>query len=228
MSSVAYMDLAIGLLATFTLLVALPILSHIAGGWSTVACHLPATHFQVLRRLHRYPGARALPADLPADARQPVHVSEVLLCQIGEGRYPRRRWLVHRHRHPRDGHRCARRRRLGALSLAARSAKIPARFSPSRLHGFTALPPSAGRLMVGAIFAKVISTANNYLFSPSTNLINDVYVRYVKPEASNRNILARQPRSWSSCSAAGRCTSRSAHTRCSKSRSTPTPSTRPR
>jgi SSS family solute:Na+ symporter/sodium/proline symporter len=35
----------------------------------------------------------------------------------------------------------------------------------------------------------VISTANNYLFSPATNLINDVYVRYVRPEASNRNIL---------------------------------------
>ena len=43
--------------------------------------------------------------------------------------------------------------------------------------------------MVGAIFAKVISTANNYLFSPATNLINDVYVRYVRPDASNRTIL---------------------------------------
>ena len=43
--------------------------------------------------------------------------------------------------------------------------------------------------MVGAIFAKIVSTANNFLFSPATNLINDVYVRYVKPEASNSNIL---------------------------------------
>src|SRR5215469_3932780 len=47
MSSVAYMDLAIGLLATFTLLVALPVLAHIAGGWSSIAATLPATHFQV-------------------------------------------------------------------------------------------------------------------------------------------------------------------------------------
>src|SRR6201987_3331227 len=47
MSSVAYMDLAIGLLATVTLLVALPILAHIAGGWSSVAATLPATHFQI-------------------------------------------------------------------------------------------------------------------------------------------------------------------------------------
>jgi solute:Na+ symporter, SSS family len=35
----------------------------------------------------------------------------------------------------------------------------------------------------------VISTANNFLFSPATNLINDVYVRYVRPDASNSNIL---------------------------------------
>jgi len=46
-----------------------------------------------------------------------------------------------------------------------------------------------GALLVGAIFAKVVSTANNYLFSPSTNLINDVYVRYVRPAASNSEIL---------------------------------------
>jgi SSS family solute:Na+ symporter len=46
-----------------------------------------------------------------------------------------------------------------------------------------------GALLVGAIFAKVVSTANNYLFSPATNLVNDVFVRYVKPQASNKQIL---------------------------------------
>jgi SSS family solute:Na+ symporter/sodium/proline symporter len=46
-----------------------------------------------------------------------------------------------------------------------------------------------GAMLVGSIFAKVVSTANNYLFSPSTNLINDVYVRYVRRGASNREVL---------------------------------------
>ncbi len=50
MSSVAYMDVAIGLLATMTLLVALPMLAHDAGGWAAVQAALPATHFQVLGR----------------------------------------------------------------------------------------------------------------------------------------------------------------------------------
>ena len=42
---------------------------------------------------------------------------------------------------------------------------------------------------MGSIFAKIISTANNWLFSPATNLVNDIYVRYLHPEASNKRIL---------------------------------------
>src|SRR6185437_12048899 len=56
----------------------------------------------------------------------------------------------------------------------------------SALHG---LPAILGALMMGAIFAKVVSTANNYLFSPATNLINDVFVRYIAPDASNKRVL---------------------------------------
>ena len=48
MSSVAYMDVAIGLLATIMLIVALPLLLHGAGGWSVVRHTLPPTHFEVL------------------------------------------------------------------------------------------------------------------------------------------------------------------------------------
>src|ERR1700748_328242 len=45
MSSVAYMDVFIGLLATITLVVSLPVLTHAARGWSTVHQVLPPTHF---------------------------------------------------------------------------------------------------------------------------------------------------------------------------------------
>ena len=48
MASVAYMDVVIGLLATVTLLLALPFVLHAAGGWGGVTHALPATHFQVL------------------------------------------------------------------------------------------------------------------------------------------------------------------------------------
>ena len=46
------------------------------------------------------------------------------------------------------------------------------------LHG---VPVWLGALMMGAVFAKIISTANNYLFSPATNLVNDVFSRYISP-----------------------------------------------
>ena len=48
MASVAYMDVFIGVLATVTLIAALPFVLHGAGGWSVVHASLPATHFQVL------------------------------------------------------------------------------------------------------------------------------------------------------------------------------------
>jgi SSS family solute:Na+ symporter/sodium/proline symporter len=54
------------------------------------------------------------------------------------------------------------------------------------LHG---LPVWLGALLMGAVFAKIISTANNYLFSPSTNLVNDVFTRYIAPGASNKRVL---------------------------------------
>lgn len=42
---------------------------------------------------------------------------------------------------------------------------------------------------MGAVFAKVISTANNYLFSPATNLVNDVYTRFINKNASHGSVL---------------------------------------
>jgi SSS family solute:Na+ symporter/sodium/proline symporter len=53
-------------------------------------------------------------------------------------------------------------------------------------HG---LPAFMGAVLLGAVFAKVISTASNYLFSPASNLIEDVFVRYMAPTASNKQIL---------------------------------------
>jgi SSS family solute:Na+ symporter/sodium/proline symporter len=53
-------------------------------------------------------------------------------------------------------------------------------------HG---LPALMGALLLGAVFAKVISTASNYLFSPASNLIEDVFVRYIAPNASNKRVL---------------------------------------
>jgi SSS family solute:Na+ symporter/sodium/proline symporter len=52
-----------------------------------------------------------------------------------------------------------------------------------------ALPSVLGAILLGGVFAKVISTANNYLFSPATNLIHDVYERFIDPSATQRRKL---------------------------------------
>jgi solute:Na+ symporter, SSS family len=51
------------------------------------------------------------------------------------------------------------------------------------------LPAIFGALLLGGIFAKVISTANNYLFSPATNIIHDVYERFLNKESSKTESL---------------------------------------
>jgi SSS family solute:Na+ symporter/sodium/proline symporter len=191
MSSVAYMDVAIGLLATFTMLIALPVLIHTFGGWSAVHAALPATHFQVFGD---FSPIQALELFLPTcllmlgnqsmyqkffsakseeDATRAVSgwvvgtvVLEtviVALAVVGSAIFP----TGEVQDHPRE-----------ILAYTA-------------LHGFSGVPALQllGALLVGAIFAKIISTANNYLFSPATNLVNDLFVRYLRPNAGNKQIL---------------------------------------
>jgi SSS family solute:Na+ symporter/sodium/proline symporter len=62
-------------------------------------------------------------------------------------------------------------------------------YSGTHAFGGSPLLTVLGALLVGAIFAKVVSTANNYLFSPATNLVNDVFARYIMKDASNTAIV---------------------------------------
>ena len=186
MSSVAYMDLAIGVLATVALIVALPVLAHIAGGWSTVVASLPRTHFQVFGD---FTVTRALELFLPT-----------CLLMLGNQSMYQKFFSA---KSEKDATRAVVGWFIGIVILetvivalaVVGSSLFPSgevNENPREILAYTALhalPHFLGAIMVGAIFAKVISTANNFLFSPATNLINDVYVRYIKPEASNSNIL---------------------------------------
>ena len=192
MSSVAYMDLFIGLLATSTLIVALPVLIHLTGGWSTVRAALPSTHFQVFGDFTPIQALELfLPTCLLLLGNQSMYQkffsakSEKAASQAVVG------WII------------------GTVILetviiaiaVTGSALFPtgevAR-APREilayvgLHAFSNRNPTLtllGALLMGAIFAKIISTANNWLFSPATNLVNDIYVRYIAPEASNKRVL---------------------------------------
>jgi SSS family solute:Na+ symporter/sodium/proline symporter len=218
MSSVAYMDVAIGLLATFTLCLALPVLVHGFGGWSAVHAALPPTHFQFLGDLtfvqalelfvptcllmlgNQAMYQKFFSAKSERDASRAVigwiigtvvlETVIVALAVVGSAVFP----SGEVHDHPREilayiglhGFQPAQTvttvANPGGPDIVITTTQIQ---PPFALHSLELL----GALLMGAIFAKIISTANNYLFSPATNLVNDIFVRYLRPDASNKQVL---------------------------------------
>lgn len=54
------------------------------------------------------------------------------------------------------------------------------------------VPAPVGVLLLGAACAVVISTGMNYLLSPSTNIMRDIYQRFLKKDAKQSNMVALQ------------------------------------
>ncbi|MFB0518978.1 MAG: sodium:solute symporter [Acidobacteriota bacterium] len=54
------------------------------------------------------------------------------------------------------------------------------------------VPAPVGVLLLGAACAVVLSTGMNYLLSPSTNIMRDIYQRFIKKDASQSTIVALQ------------------------------------
>jgi len=186
MSSVAYMDVAIGSLVTVICIIATPYLFLQAGGWAGLHATLPETHFQVLGNLTL---VRALEFLVPT-----------MLLMLGNQVMYQKFFSA---RSERDARLSVVGWILGTLLLETlivaiavfgsalypngEVAKQPYEIIPyTARHG---LPAFMGAVLLGAVFAKVISTASNYLFSPASNLIEDVFVRYISPGASNKRIL---------------------------------------
>jgi SSS family solute:Na+ symporter/sodium/proline symporter len=186
MASVAYMDVVIGLLATVVLIVSLPILMNHVGGWAGMRAALPATHFEALGSISF---ARAMEFFLPT----------MLLMMGNQAMYQK----FFSARSGRDARIAVVGWIVGTVILETIIVAIAVVGSalfhtgevshrPREIIAYTArhgLPAALGALLLGAIFAKVVSTANNYLFSPATNLVNDIFLRYLRPGASDKNIL---------------------------------------
>ena len=186
MSSVAYTDLIIGSIVSVTCILAAPFLLVHAGGWSGVRAALPATHFQVLGNLSL---VRALEFMVPT-----------LLLMLGNQAMYQKFFSA---KSESDARRAVVGWIFGTVILETLiiaiavfgSALFPTgevAAHPREIIPYTArhgLPALLGAMLLAAVFAKVISTASNFLFSPATNLIEDVFVRYISPGASNKRIL---------------------------------------
>jgi SSS family solute:Na+ symporter len=215
MSSVAYMDVVIGLLATFTLIAALPVLVHMAGGWAGVRAALPASHFAWFGDIHPINSYFMTGADGRREQVQSaleIFLPTFLLMLGNQSMYQK----FFSAKSEKDATRATLGWIVGTVILETvivaiavvgsalyHTGEVAERprevLAYTATHAFGGYIGSAGfeskvlsvlgALLVGAIFAKVVSTANNYLFSPATNLVNDVFLRYVMPEAKNWAVL---------------------------------------
>jgi SSS family solute:Na+ symporter len=177
------------------MLASLPVLIHLAGGWSGVRAVLPETHFQWFGDLSKI---QALELFLPT-----------CLLMLGNQSMYQKFFSA---KTEKDATRAVTGWVVGTVILESVIVAIAvvgsALFRTGEVHdrpreilAYTAIHAFGGAmagnrvlgilgaLLVGAIFAKVVSTANNYLFSPATNLVNDVFVRYLNKDASNKQVL---------------------------------------
>ncbi len=199
MASVAYMDVVIGSLIVVTSFIAVPMLLRRVGGWPGLHAALPPEYFTWFGRfgyvngVNRGTGAAFikawdffLPTFLLMLGNQSMYQKFFSAKSEKDARTAVVGWVI------------------GTVILETLIVAIAVFGAALFLHNpelssrpretipFTArhgLPPLIGALLLGAVFAKVISTANNYLFSPATNLVNDVYARFINKDASNHRIL---------------------------------------
>jgi solute:Na+ symporter, SSS family len=188
MASIAYLDLVIGSMVTLIVLYAFPVLLAHAGGWHTVMRALDARRALppgAPNLLHSITMRQAVgffaPTFLLMIGNQPMYQKFFSARSERDARYAVAGWVV------------------GTLVLETLIIAIAVvgstLFQPDNpreiipVSARLGLPAIPGALLLGGVFAKVISTANNYLFSPASNLIHDVYTRFIDRGATERRKL---------------------------------------
>ncbi len=187
MFSVAYTDLANGILMTVGLVAALGILLVQLGGPSQVFEHLPSSHQDPFG----YSSARIISYLLPS-----------FLLILGDANMYQRFFSA---KTPETARRSAAGMFFGVLILdwliigvalcgvaLVATGKMSAPENPA--HGivhiaFEALPPFLGAMLSATVVAVVVSTADSYLLSPASSLVRDVYQRFLRKDAGDREVV---------------------------------------
>lgn len=182
MFSVAYTDVANGIMMIIGLFIALPFLWSDAGGWSGMMARLPAEHFQPLGNMTLL---EALGYSLPT-----------MLLLLGEsGMY--QRFFSAR------SESVARKSVIGWIigtiileALIVVLAIVGSALFPdiegemvilhSVRHG---IPIAVGCILLAAIVAVIVSTADSFLLVPATNIMRDIVQRFLQPDISQKKMV---------------------------------------
>ncbi|MFT5284618.1 MAG: SSS family solute:Na+ symporter [Planctomycetota bacterium] len=188
MYSVAYTDVANGILMTIGIVLALPILFDKVGGMEGVTSALSNSD---LDTFGTYSTGQLISFLLPA-----------FLMLIGDANMYQRFFSA---KTPADAKKSAAYMLIGVLFLECAiiavavlgkalvaQGQLTEPENPAHIivhMAFNTLPPLLGAMMVGTVVAIVVSTADSYLLSPATSLVRDVYQRFMRPDASEKNIV---------------------------------------
>ena len=188
MSSVAYVDSVVAAVVTVGSLIALPLLLDTAGGWEGVKQSLPPSHLTPLGSMSVFEAlGYFLPTFLLLLGNQNMYQKFFSARTERDARISVAGWIV------------------GTLLLETviivlaviggvlyrneiEQGEIAAWgiIPYSARHG---LAPWVGAIFLGLVLAQVISTGNNYLFSPATNVVHDLYSRFIRREPDHRRLI---------------------------------------
>ena len=188
MYSVAYTDVANGVLMVLGIGVAIPIVLAKTGSWNNMLAAMPGKfkepmgHWQLLGLIS---------ATLPA-----------FLLILGDANIVQRFFSA---KNPKSARKAVLGLLIGVVVLELAiiflafisrgliyqyKLEPPAEASHIIVHvAFHVLPPFLGAMLVATVVAVVVSTADSYLLSPATSLVRDVYQRFINPKASDHNMV---------------------------------------
>ncbi|HET9180340.1 MAG TPA: sodium:solute symporter family protein [Terriglobia bacterium] len=188
MSSVAYTDLVIGLLVTIGCLFALPAMISHAGGWPAVTAALPSSHLTAMGTMT---WGEALGYFLPTFTlmlgNQAMYQKFFSARSERDARLSVVGWIIG----------TVVLETVIVLLAIVGGVMFHSQVESGQLPAWGLIPytarygvlPIIGGIFLAAIFAKVISTGNNYLFSPATSVVHDVLERFVMKKSSDRSLL---------------------------------------
>lgn len=188
MFSVAYTDVANGVMMTIGIGCAIPYMLSAAGGWSDAVAALPDGHRNIT---DYWTIATFMGATLP-----------VFLLLLGDANMYQRFFSA---KDSGAARRSAIWMFIGVLVLEVAIIVVAILASSLVSQGlldapsnrghiilaaaFDVLPPFLGAMVVATIVAVVVSTADSYLLAPSTSIVRDIYQRFINPEAGGMQVV---------------------------------------
>ncbi|MGE5479683.1 MAG: sodium:solute symporter family protein [Chloroflexota bacterium] len=192
MIAVAHTDLPNGIIIVLACLLATPFVVAASGGWGAPAATLPAGHFELFSSdFGHYPALKGFS----------YFLATMLLLLGVQSMYQK----FYSAKTPADAKKAVIWWIVGTVIVES-VVIIIAVYATSVVWGNPAVKPDAivlyaarnltpapvGLLLLAAAVVVVISTGMNYLLSPSTNVIRDIYQRFINPDASAEKMVALQ------------------------------------